>query len=85
MSYKREKDSDIREALSALLSDIEAMYQGAEVLEEGGQPEEFFGPFFVCRLGHAESNTEIAISWPNLAISMRNAKTALDNTGKGSA
>ena len=76
MTRKRDKDSEIREALRALLSDIEGMYEGGESFSESGQPEEFFGPFSVGKLGGAEIEA-VSVSWPNLAISMRNAKSAL--------
>jgi len=72
-------DTDqIREALRALLSDIESMYEGAEPLAVGGQPEEFFGPFSVWKLDNADIDARISVSWPNLAISLRNAKGALN-------
>jgi len=45
MTEKSKGESEIREALLSLLIDIEAMYEGAELPAEGGQPEEFFGPF----------------------------------------
>jgi hypothetical protein len=71
----------VREALCALLSDIEAMYEGAEILMSRGQPEEFFGPFAVSKLGSSDIDSYVSISWPNLAISMRNAKIALTHSG----
>lgn len=69
----------IRDALRALLSDIEGMYAGADFFEPHGQAEEFFGPFAVGKLGGEQIDAEISVSWPNLAISMRNAKNALRN------
>jgi hypothetical protein len=72
-----EKGSKIREALIVLLSDIEGMYEGAEISGERGQKEEFFGPFSVGKLGDVGPATDVSVSWPNLAISMRNAKAAL--------
>lgn len=83
MSRKRQNGNEIREALRALISDIEGMYKGAEYLATCGQPEEFFGPFSVGKLGDAEIEADISVSWPNLAISMRNAKNALDNANVG--
>jgi hypothetical protein len=71
------KDNEIRRALRALLSDIEGMYEGAETPTERGHPEEFFGPFSVGRLGGEDFEGDISVSWPNLAISMRNARQAL--------
>jgi len=44
-----------------------------------GQPEEFFGPFSVSKMSDAEFEANTSVSWPNLAISMRNAKSALRN------
>ena len=79
MSETREKDSEVRRALRALLSDIEGMYEGAETPTERGHPEEFFGPFSVGKLDGEEIETDISVSWPNLAISMRNAKKALSD------
>jgi hypothetical protein len=67
----------IRETLRALLSDIESMYEGAESSAAGRQPEEFFGPFSVWKRDDADIEARISVSWPNLAISMRNAKSAL--------
>ena len=67
----------IRAALSDLLSDIESMYEGAESPEEGGSPEEFFGPFTVWKLDQSRFEPVVSISWPNLAISLRNAKNVL--------
>lgn len=77
MARNGERGDEIREALRVLLSDIEGMYAGAETPAGSGQPEEFFGPFSVGKLGGAEIQADISVSWPNLAISMRNAKTAL--------
>ena len=71
--------SQIREALCALLSDIESMYEGVESSAAGGQTEEFFGPFSVWKLDDADIEARISVSWPNLAISLRNAKNALRN------
>lgn len=68
---------EIREMLRALLIDIESMYEGAHAQAEGGQPEEFFGPFSVWKTDATDLEARIAVSWPNLAISMRNAKKAL--------
>jgi hypothetical protein len=70
---------EIREALRSLLIDIESMYEGAEASAKGGQPEEFFGPFSVWKMDAADWEARIAVSWPNLAISMRNARDALRN------
>jgi hypothetical protein len=72
-----QKDDALRDALRDLLSDIEAMYEGAQVVEEGRQPEEFFGPFSVWNLDDSRYEPLMSVSWPNLAISMRNAKKAL--------
>ena len=69
--------NEIREAMRALLSDIESMYEGAESSAEGRQPEEFFGPFSVWKLDDADIATRVSVSWPNLAISLRNAKSVL--------
>jgi hypothetical protein len=77
MSETREKDSEVRRALRALLSDIEGMYQGPEEPAERGHPEEFFGPFSVGKLGGEDFEGDLSVSWPNLAISMRNANDAL--------
>jgi hypothetical protein len=74
---KHTKASEIREALRALLSDIEGMYEGEEHSTEDGQLEEFFGPFSVSRQANAELDAGTSVSWPNLAISMRNAKNIL--------
>jgi hypothetical protein len=76
-----QNDEKLREALRDLLSDIESMYEGAETPAEGGQPEEFFGPFSVWKLDHSRWEPLISVSWPNLAISLRNAKDALRNAG----
>ena len=77
MIREQQKHRQIREALCALLSDIEGMYQGPETLAQRAQSEEFFGPFSVGKLGGTELQADISVSWPNLAISMRNAKNAL--------
>lgn len=79
MTADGERGDEIREALRALLSDIEGMYEGAETPAESGQSEEFFGPFSVGKLSGAQIEAEISVSWPNLAISMRNAKSALSD------
>ena len=76
---KSPADRDLAKALRALLSDIEGMYQGAETLAERRHPEEFFGPFSIGKLGDEEIEADISVSWPNLAISMQNAKAALRN------
>jgi hypothetical protein len=68
---------ELREALRSLLIDIESMHEGAEFPVEGRQPEEFFGPFSVWKMDTADLEARIAVSWPNLAISMRNAKRVL--------
>lgn len=81
MSGKTKEGSEIRKALRALLSDIEGMYEGAEAPTERGHPEEFFGPFSLGKLSGADLEGDISVSWPNLAISMRNAKKALDGAG----
>jgi hypothetical protein len=78
MGHQRQRDSEIRDALRSLLSDIEGMYKGAEASAERGHAEEFFGQFSVGKLDGAEIS-DISISWPNLAISMRNAQNALRN------
>ena len=75
--------SQIRDALVALLSDIEAMYEGVESPREGGQPEELFGPFPVWKLDEADVDARVSVSWPNLAISLRNAKNALAGADGG--
>lgn len=75
---REHKDSEVRKVLRSLLSDIEAMYEGGEIFAEHRHPEEFFGPFSVGKVGSAEV-ADVSISWPNLAISMRNAKEALCN------
>jgi hypothetical protein len=77
MSDTSQKGDELREALRALLSDIEGMYEGAECFAARGQPEEFFGPFSVWKLGDTDIEAHVSVSWPNLAISMRNAKSAL--------
>ena len=77
MSESNGKDNEIRRALRALLSDIEGMYEGAEMRGERGHPEEFFGRFSIGKLGGMELEGDISVSWPNLAISMRNAKDVL--------
>ncbi len=82
MSRKREeKETEIRRALRALLSDIEGMYEGAEPSPISRHPEEFFGPFSFGKLDGAGIEGDISISWPNLAISMRNARDALREAG----
>jgi hypothetical protein len=53
------------------------MYEGEGPSPERGQPEEFFGPFSVGKLDGTDFEGDISVSWPNLAISMRNAKNAL--------
>ena len=76
MRRRNQNDNDIREALSALLSDIESMYEGAKSPAERGQPEEFFGPFSVWKLEHAALTPyqhELAESGDQL----RKAKSAL--------
>jgi hypothetical protein len=77
MSGNDKKDSEIRRALHALLSDIEGMYEGAETPAERGHPEEFFGPFSIGKLCGEDFEGDISVSWPNLAISMRKARHAL--------
>jgi len=77
MSDTGQKGDELREALRALLSDIEAMYEGAECFGARGQAEEFFGPFSVWKLGDTDIEAHVSVSWPNLAISLRNAKSAL--------
>lgn len=77
MTTATPKDSELRKALRALLSDIEGMYQGADTLGERRHPEEFFGPFSVGKLGDEDIEADISVSWPNLAISMQNARKAL--------
>jgi hypothetical protein len=77
VSETKEKDSEIRRALRARLSDIEGMYEGAETHTERGHSEEFFGPFSVGKLGGEDFEGDISVSWPNLAISMRDARHAL--------
>ena len=79
-----DQKDDIREALRSLLLDIESMYEGPETPAEGGQPEEFFGPFSVWKMDPTDLEARIAVSWPNLAISMRNAKIALQNADAAS-
>jgi hypothetical protein len=85
MTRERHAGGDIREALLALLSDIEGMYEGGEISGKGGQPEEYFGPFSVGKLSGPEVGAEISVSWPNLAISMRNAKIALGSADEDDA
>jgi hypothetical protein len=80
MRRKNLKVSEIREALRALVCDIEGMYEGAEPSAEHGQPEEFFGPFSVGKLGDVGHVADISVSWPYLAISLRNAKDVLRET-----
>jgi hypothetical protein len=72
--------NDFREILRSLLIDIESMYEGGEVSGEGRQPEEFFGPFSVWKSDDRGLETYASVSWPNLAISMRNAKRVLENS-----
>lgn len=74
---KRHSHNELLDALRALLSDIEGMFEGAETPTRGSHPEEFFGPFSVGKLGGAALEADISVSWPNLAISMRNARNAL--------
>jgi hypothetical protein len=81
MTGNGDMESEVRRALRALLSDIEGMYEGAETPPERGHPEEFFGPFSVGKLGGENFEGDLSVSWPNLAISMRNAKKALDGAG----
>ena len=81
MTGNDDMDSEVRRALRALLSDIEGMYEGAEAPTERGHPEEFFGPFSVGKLSGEAIEADISVSWPNLAISMRNAKKALSDAG----
>lgn len=75
MNQAGEKDREIREALIALISDIEGLYEGEDVSD--GQLEEFFGPFSVGKIAGVGPATDVSVSWPNLAISLRNAKAAL--------
>ena len=77
MVKRGSQDREIRDALRALLSDIEGMYEGPQVIAEHAQPEELFGPFSFGKLGSSEIAADISVSWPNLAISMRNAKAVL--------
>ena len=77
MSYEHEKINAIQRALRALLFDIEGMYEGEGPIPDRGEPEEFFGPFSIGRLAGTNLEGDISISWPNLAISMRNARNAL--------
>jgi hypothetical protein len=79
MSRSPHNDDELRKAMRTLLCDIEDMYQGAEVPEERGHPEEFFGPFSVGKLKGMEV-ADISISWANLTISIRNAREALRKT-----
>ena len=81
MICKLDDGGEIRAALRALLSDIESMYEGRKSFPNRGQPEEFFGPFSVGRLGNVEIEA-VSISWPNLAISMQNAKNALSEADR---
>lgn len=80
MPHDRKTETNICRALRALLSDIEGMYEGAEISGERGQPEEFFGPFSIGKVDGADFEGGISVSWPNLAISMRRAKEALRET-----
>ena len=68
---------EIRGVLRSLLIDIESMYQGADTPAEGGQPDEFFGPFSVWKMDATDLAARISVSWPNLAISMRKAMAVL--------
>jgi hypothetical protein len=79
MMRTSQEDNELREALRALMSDIEAMYEGPEFIATSGQPEEFFGPFSVWKQTDEKTEIDMSVSWPNLAISMRNAKNALRN------
>jgi hypothetical protein len=76
MSRSPHNDNELRNALRSLLCDIADMYQGAEVPEERGHAEEVFGPFSVGKLEGMDV-ADVSVSWPNLAISMRNARKAL--------
>ncbi|HLY05989.1 MAG TPA: hypothetical protein VKR31_09600 [Rhizomicrobium sp.] len=80
-----DENNKIRGALRHLLSDIEAMYEGAESPGEGRQPEEFFGPFSVWKLDHSRYEPLMSVSWPNLAISMRKARAALGKDSEQSS
>ena len=73
----RHETSEVRNALTALLSDIESMYEGAESPGEGRQAEEFFGPFSVWKMDPTDLAARVSVSWPNLAISMRKAMAVL--------
>ena len=73
----KHETSEIRGALTALLSDIESMYEGAESPGEGRQSEEFFGSFSVWKLDHSGFEPVVTVSWPSLAISVRNAMAVL--------
>jgi hypothetical protein len=64
-------------ALQQLVNDVEAMYRGSEVMAESGDTEEFFGPFSVAKSDGMIVESELEVSWPNLAISLREAKAAL--------
>lgn len=77
MGRTSQSDGELLKALRDLLCDIEGMYEGAEIPTEGGQPEEFFGPFLVWKLDQGRFEPLVSISWPNLAISLRNAKSVL--------
>ena len=68
--------NNIRAVLQQLVNDVEAMYRGAEAVTETGETEEFFGPFSVARTDGLYME-DLEISWPNLAISLREAKAAL--------
>lgn len=80
MPQSRENNGEIRRALRALPSDIEEMYEGAEPSPISRHPEEYFGPSSFGKLDGAGIEGDISISWPNLAISMRNARDALRDT-----
>ena len=72
------KTKTCRDVLQSLVADIEAMYQGQQEIIEGGDREEFFGPFQWAKDSDGnliEANTEI--SWPNLAILLEEAREVL--------
>jgi hypothetical protein len=58
------------------------MYEGAEILADGRQMEEFFGPFSEWKLDQSRYQPFMSVSWPSLAISLRNAKKALGKLSK---